>query len=78
MIIVKCPARIGLFGNPSDGFGGKTLSIALANFAAEVKLEKLVDCTNVEIIPNPTLDRTEFASIEDLRLYTSINVRNCN
>lgn len=29
-------ARIGLLGNPSDGYHGKTISFALANFWAEV------------------------------------------
>jgi len=29
-------ARIGLLGNPSDGYNGKTISFALANFYAEV------------------------------------------
>ena len=29
-------ARLGLLGNPSDGFHGKTISLSLANFWAEV------------------------------------------
>jgi glucuronokinase len=29
-------ARVGLLGNPSDGFYGKTISFSLANFYAEV------------------------------------------
>ena len=29
-------ARAGLAGHPSDGYGGATLSVTLANFAAEV------------------------------------------
>ena len=29
-------ARVGLLGNPSDGFFGKTISLSLANFCAEV------------------------------------------
>jgi hypothetical protein len=31
-------ARIGLLGNPSDGYHGKTISFALANFYAEVSI----------------------------------------
>ncbi len=31
-------SRIGLLGNPSDGFFGKTISISCANFWAEVAL----------------------------------------
>jgi glucuronokinase len=30
-------ARVGLLGNPSDGFYGKTISFSLANFFAEVR-----------------------------------------
>lgn len=29
-------ARIGLLGNPSDGFGGASLSLSLSNWAATV------------------------------------------
>jgi len=32
-------ARTGLVGHPSDGYGGATLSVTLANFAAEVDVE---------------------------------------
>lgn len=30
-------ARIGLLGNPSDGFEGSCISLSLANFHAEVR-----------------------------------------
>ena len=33
-------ARIGLLGNPSDSYYGKTISLSLANFFAEVGTEK--------------------------------------
>ncbi len=32
------PARVGLLGNPSDGFGGKVLSFAIADFGARAEL----------------------------------------
>ena len=35
-----CPARIGLMGNPSDGFHGKTLSFLLKNFSAIVTIRE--------------------------------------
>lgn len=35
-------ARIGLLGNPSDGFFGKAISLSLANFCAGVCTEILV------------------------------------
>jgi glucuronokinase len=34
----SAPARIGLAGNPSDGYGGATLSLAIRNYAATVEL----------------------------------------
>ena len=39
-------ARIGLLGNPSDGYHGKTISFALANFYAEVNRDTvaLLEC----------------------------------
>ncbi len=33
-------ARIGIIGNPSDGYRGKTISAAINNFCAKVKIEK--------------------------------------
>ncbi len=60
---VKCHARIGLMGNPSDGFEGKTLSFLLGNFFASVTME--VHDT-VMIFPHPQLDQEEFSSIADL------------
>ncbi len=35
----RVPARVGLLGNPSDGFGGRTLSFAIEDFSALVRLE---------------------------------------
>lgn len=31
-------ARMGLLGNPSDGFGGKTIAVQIQDFAASVNL----------------------------------------
>ena len=39
-IKASCEARVGMLGNPSDGFGGKTLSFLLGNFQAQVELIK--------------------------------------
>lgn len=36
VIVSRVHARIGFLGNPSDGYYGKTISFALANFYAEV------------------------------------------
>jgi len=35
---VSVPARVGLVGHPSDGYGGATLAVTLANFAAHVEV----------------------------------------
>eukprot|EP00605_Chrysophyceae_sp_TOSAG23-4_P002724 GSChrysophyteH1.ASY1.ANO1.3003.1 assembled CDS len=39
-ITEKCYARIGVMGNPSDGFEGKTLSALIGNFWAEVTISE--------------------------------------
>ena len=33
----RCFSRVGLLGNPSDGYHGKVVSFALQNFSAEVR-----------------------------------------
>ena len=50
----KCYARIGLIGNPSDGFQGKTLSFLIKNFCATVVIES-----------NPTIEIVESALFLD-------------
>lgn len=45
----RCAARIGLMGNPSDGFNGKTLSFLIDNFYAVVRIERRPRGTGVEI-----------------------------
>ncbi len=37
-VTARCYARAGLLGNPSDGYGGKTISIIVKNFRAEARL----------------------------------------
>lgn len=39
MISHTVPARVGILGNPSDGYGGRTLALAVPRFAATVNLE---------------------------------------
>jgi len=55
-------ARAGLLGNPSDGFNGKTISIIVRNFWAEVVL---YEWDSVDIIQSRD-DRAGFRSIYDL------------
>lgn len=54
--------RIGLIGNPSDGYFGKTISVAFSNFCAEVTL---YESPELEILPCEK-DRSCFDSIHCL------------
>ena len=45
-----CQSRIGLIGNPSDGYFGQTISITLDNFATKVVLLK---SDRLTIVPHP-------------------------
>ena len=62
MISVTAPARVGILGNPSDGYGGRTLSLALAQFGATVTLEP---SDQLEIVAN-TDDQPVWCSVADL------------
>lgn len=55
-------ARAGLLGNPSDGYHGKTISIILRNFWANVVL---YEWDSVEIV-QASRDRARFRSVHDL------------
>ena len=55
LLTTHCSARIGLMGNPSDGFGGKTISFLIENFRASVTLS-LNPSTKIEIIDPLTFD----------------------
>jgi glucuronokinase len=55
-------SRAGLIGNPSDGYFGKTISLILRNFNAEVTI---YESTEINIIPNER-DKSTFLSIFEL------------
>lgn len=55
-------ARAGLLGNPSDGYHGKTISIIVRNFSAEVVL---YEWDTMEIVLAED-DRARFSSVYDL------------
>lgn len=61
----KVSARAGLIGNPSDGYGGKTISVPVRNFYAAVRIWERPDKI---VIPN---DENEFQSMGHLSEYTS-------
>jgi len=69
LIRIQTPARAGLLGNPSDGFYGKTLSIPIRNFHAEVIL---FEWERIEILPGPS-DHVNFDSLKDLIRDIQIN-----
>lgn len=62
LIQTEAHARVGLIGNPSDGYFGKTISVICRNFAARVTL---YESPRLNILPHES-DRSEFNSIEDL------------
>ncbi len=64
MIIIRkrAYARAGLIGNPSDGYHGKTISISVRNFWAEVVV---YEWDSVDIVLAED-DRARFSSIADL------------
>ncbi len=58
----KAFARAGLIGNPSDGYHGKTISLVVANFSAQVTL---YEWDEVEIIFSQE-DKSRFRSVREL------------
>ncbi|KAL7094886.1 hypothetical protein ACP275_11G132900 [Erythranthe tilingii] len=56
-------ARVGLLGNPSDVYNGRTISFSLGNFWASVKLEP---SDNLLIVPHPAHDLVQFDSLSHL------------
>nr|XP_057936784.1 glucuronokinase with putative uridyl pyrophosphorylase isoform X2 [Doryrhamphus excisus] len=62
-ITYRSYARVGLMGNPSDGFNGKTIAMSISNFWAEVTLVK---SHTLVLLPHPLNDPTEFGSLQDL------------
>jgi glucuronokinase len=62
LIRKKSYARAGLMGNPSDGYNGKTISLIVRDFAAEVTL---YEWDQLEIVWSQE-DRSRFRSINEL------------
>jgi glucuronokinase len=57
-------ARVGLIGNPSDGFDGAAIALSLQNFSATVTIE---GSERIEFIPHPLHDPASFDNLEDLQ-----------
>lgn len=64
VITRTCPARVGLVGNPSYGFKGRTLSLVVSNFYATVHLTPTPGQSDIKFIGNPLLDPTCYSSLE--------------
>ncbi|XP_040182063.1 probable glucuronokinase 2 isoform X2 [Rana temporaria] len=62
-ITCRSYARIGIIGNPSDGYYGKTISMSISNFWAEVTI---AESKKLVLVPHPLNDPTEFGSLLDL------------
>lgn len=62
MITHSVPARVGLLGNPSDGYGGRTLALTVDKFSATVELE---ESERLEIVAAPD-DMPVWGSVEGL------------
>jgi glucuronokinase len=62
-------ARAGLIGNPSDGYNGKTITIIVKNFYAQVIL---YEWDRLEIVPSVS-DESYFRSIHDLAKDVRLN-----
>lgn len=61
-------ARAGLLGNPSDGYFGKTLSLSIKNFGAQILLYQ-----SPELVIEPQeADANSFRNIYDLRDTVSL------
>ncbi|KAI9493647.1 ribosomal protein S5 domain 2-type protein, partial [Zychaea mexicana] len=67
---VRAYARVGLMGNPSDGFYGKTMSLLISNFWAQVTLiphdHSEPEYSNVTIMSNPVADPRRFSTLSSL------------
>jgi glucuronokinase len=63
-------ARVGLLGNPSDGFGGKTIAMEIGNFHATATVW---ESPRLQIIPHRTFDPFVFGSLQELREVASLD-----
>jgi glucuronokinase len=62
-------ARAGLLGNPSDAYGGRTISFAFTNFAARAVV---YEWPRLEIVPGPS-DRVSFTDLDALTADVEAN-----
>lgn len=70
LIRYRVPARVGLLGNPSDGFGGKTISAMVEPYAACVSIWESREIT---LQPNPIHDPIVFPNLAGLHECATSN-----
>jgi len=68
MIEKKTYARIGLIGNPSDIFFGKTISCCITNFHAKITL---TESDLLKIESHKIFDPTEFSNLRELEAISN-------
>lgn len=69
IITERAYARAALAGNPSDGYGGKTISLTMANYCARVVV---YEWPELEIIPSAS-EGVQFHSLADLSVDVGRN-----
>lgn len=69
-VVSRVCARIGVMGNPSDGFYGQTLSLSISNFFAEVTVRP---SKRLVLVAHPEFDPCSFSSLEHLFSHTKQN-----
>jgi len=62
-VCTRTYARVGIMGNPSDGFHGKTIAVTIRNFWASVELWESEQLT---LLPHPLYDPSSFSGLSDL------------
>ncbi len=63
MVSHVAPARVGLLGNPSDGYGGRTIALSIPTLSATVTLESKT--SGISIVPGDD-DTTSWAGPDEL------------
>ena len=63
----RAHARVGLVGNPSDGFHGKTISVSIENFWAEVSIH---ESDTVRLVPHAPSPICAYTRVHMPYIYT--------
>lgn len=66
-LTTRAYARVGLYGNPSDGYHGKTIALTIANFWASATI---APSERLTLIPHPLFDPCDFGSLSDLHFIS--------